>query len=119
MTELVIRFLLGGALVSLFAAIGSGFEPKTFAGLFGSAPPIALASLSVAIVTEGPLVVETLARSMFFGAIALLTYSAFTARLCHRKLPIWDRKLPIWLGAVLSWGVWGAVASLCFAWLQS
>jgi hypothetical protein len=105
--ELLFRFFFGGLLVSLFAALGSGFEPKTFAGLFGSAPPIALASLAVAFATEGPLVVEKLSRSMLFGALAMFAYSAVTALLCRRKLPIW-------LGAVLSWGIWGLVASICF-----
>ena len=111
LSELLLRFVIGGVLVSLFAATGSGFEPKTFAGLFGSAPPIALTRLAVAFASDGPLAVEKLARSMLFGSLALLTYSAVTALLCHRRLPIW-------LGAVLSWGVWGLVASLCFLGLE-
>ena len=45
MEELFIRFLIGGAVVSSFALLGEVFRPKTFAGLFGAAPSIALASL--------------------------------------------------------------------------
>ena len=43
--ELVVRFLVGGALVSLFALIADVLKPKGFAGLFGAAPSVALASL--------------------------------------------------------------------------
>ena len=106
MSELVLRFVIAGTLVSVFAAAASSFQPKTVAGLFGSAPPIALASLGVAFATDGPLAVEKLARSMFFGALALLAYSAVTAMLC--------RRIPVWLSAVLSLGVWVFVASICF-----
>jgi hypothetical protein len=40
--ELVARFLIGGIIVSLFAAIAEIVRPKSFAGLFGAAPSIAL-----------------------------------------------------------------------------
>jgi hypothetical protein len=36
--EAAIRFVLGGLLVSLFAAIGTVLQPASFAGMFGSAP---------------------------------------------------------------------------------
>jgi hypothetical protein len=38
MGELLIRFCVGGFIVSAFALIPDLFKPKTFAGLFGSAP---------------------------------------------------------------------------------
>ena len=36
--DLVVRFLVGGALVSLFALIADVLKPRGFAGLFGAAP---------------------------------------------------------------------------------
>ena len=51
--SVLFRFLLGGVFVSAFAAIGSSFKPRSFAGLFGSAPSIALVSLAVAFAQHG------------------------------------------------------------------
>lgn len=39
MTDLIIRFLIGGMVVSSFALLSEIFRPKSFAGLFGAAPP--------------------------------------------------------------------------------
>jgi len=39
-----VRFLAGGIAVSAFAALGDTLRPKSFAGLFGAAPSIALAT---------------------------------------------------------------------------
>lgn len=55
MKELIIRFLVGGTFVSLFAVLGDLFRPKSFAGLFGAAPSIALATLGITIAKEGKL----------------------------------------------------------------
>jgi hypothetical protein len=41
-----VRFLVGGTIVSLFALIGDLLKPKGFAGLFGTVPSVALATLS-------------------------------------------------------------------------
>jgi hypothetical protein len=53
MQELILRFLIGGTLVSAFAFAGDILRPKTFAGLFGAAPSIALATLSLTICAKG------------------------------------------------------------------
>jgi hypothetical protein len=44
MLEYGLRFLAGGIAVSAFATLGDSLRPKSFAGLFGAAPSIALAS---------------------------------------------------------------------------
>jgi len=44
--QLAFRFIVGGLLVSFFAVIGDGLKPKSFAGLFGAAPSVALATLA-------------------------------------------------------------------------
>jgi len=38
MIQILIRFLVGGAVVSVFAPIGDVLKPKSFAGLFGATP---------------------------------------------------------------------------------
>jgi hypothetical protein len=43
--EYLLRFIAGGVAVSAFAAFGDAVRPKSFAGLFGAAPSIALATL--------------------------------------------------------------------------
>ena len=35
--QIVVRFVIGGFIVSLFAALGDALKPKSFAGLFGAA----------------------------------------------------------------------------------
>src|SRR5208282_1351416 len=53
MAELVFRFLIGGAVVSIFAVLAEVFKPKSFAGLFGAAPSIALATIGITIAHYG------------------------------------------------------------------
>jgi hypothetical protein len=45
MAEALIRFMIGGIFVSVFAVLGDVLKPKRFAGLFGAAPSVALATL--------------------------------------------------------------------------
>jgi hypothetical protein len=44
--EYLLRFIAGGIAVSAFAAFGDAVRPKSFAGLFGAATSIALATTS-------------------------------------------------------------------------
>ena len=48
------RFFIGGLIVSFFAVLAEMFRPKSFAGLFGAAPSIALATLGLTIASHGP-----------------------------------------------------------------
>lgn len=102
------RFLLGGVFVSVFAALGSCFKPKSFAGLFGAAPPIALVSLSIAFADHGPIHAALLGRSMLLGALALGAYSAACVVLVS------VRQVPVPLSAALAWAAWGVVATSLF-----
>jgi hypothetical protein len=71
----LIRFLVGGALVSLFATAGDILRPKGFAGLFGAAPSVAIATLALTTFREGASYAAIEARSMMLGAIALIIYT--------------------------------------------
>jgi hypothetical protein len=82
--DYVIRFLAGGLIVSAFAILGDVLRPKSFAGLFGAAPSVALATLSLAILKEGPDYVATEGRSMVLGAVAFLLYGFVVCQLLMR-----------------------------------
>lgn len=103
MGETIARFVLGGIIVSLFALVGSAFKPPTFAGLFGSAPSVAMATLALAFATHGRWYVATECRSMILGAVGLAAYSGACAWIVRRAT------LPVWAGAGLSWLTWAAV----------
>jgi hypothetical protein len=107
--EIVIRFLLGGAVVSAFAALGEVFQPKTFAGLFGAAPSVAITALALAFGKQGPPYAAVEARSMVLGSVALLVYSAACVALSRRG------PIPVWLGAGAAWALWFVVAFGLFA----
>jgi len=101
MVEYVIRFLAGGLIVSAFSMLGDVLRPKSFAGLFGAAPSIALVTLALAILQHGPGYAEFEARSMMIGSISLWAYSACVCRLLEKHrvsaLPVTAIALAIWL----------------------
>lgn len=72
----MVRFLIGGLVVSAFAALGSSLKPKTFAGLFGAAPSVALATLGLTLAVEGRSYATIEARSMTGGAVAFFVYAS-------------------------------------------
>jgi len=106
--ELIVRFMLGGAIVSLFSLAGDVFRPKSFAGLFGGAPSVALATLALTISKEGSRYASAECRAMLFGAASLAIYSVvicwllMKGRLGAFRAAIFA--LPVWAGsaAVLS-----------------
>jgi uncharacterized membrane protein (GlpM family) len=108
--EFLFRFLIGGIVVSMFAVLGDVLKPKSFAGLFGAAPSVALATLSLTIVANGKAYVATEARSMIVGAIAFFIYSCACTRLMARHkvqaAPATIGALVLWLGCALAaWGL--------------
>ena len=76
LSELIARFLIGGVMVSFFAVLAEIFRPKSFAGLFGAAPSIALATFGITIAGHGKAYAAIEARSMIYGAISFLLYAA-------------------------------------------
>ncbi len=108
MTDLLLRFLLGGVIISAFAALGDIFRPKSFAGLFGAAPSIALATLGLTIAHSGRVYAATEARSMILGAVAFFIYASSASFLLMRYRPpalaVTFALLPLWLGT--SFALW-------------
>ena len=111
-TQLLIRFLIGGVVVSAFSLIGDLFKPKSFAGLFGAAPSVALATLGLTVATEGASYAATEAFSMLAGAIALFAYTACVSwvMMRYQLKALWVTvfSMPVWMG--VAFGLWG----VCF-----
>jgi hypothetical protein len=82
--DYLIRFVTGGIVVSAFAVLGDVLRPKSFAGLFGAAPSVALATLGLALWKQGSGYVSIEARSMILGALALAVYSLLVCQLLMR-----------------------------------
>jgi Protein of unknown function (DUF3147) len=102
MTDLAVRFLVGGIVVSLFAALGDVLRPRSFAGLFSAAPSIALATVSLTIHKEGKLYAAQEAKTMLLGAIAFLVYAVLASAVLRRRkfsaLATSVALMPIWFG---------------------
>ena len=112
MQEILIRVVVGGVVVSAFAILGDVLKPKSFAGLFGAAPSVALASLYLAGKQHGVEYASLEGRSMLLGAVAFFLYASLASRLMIRRkwaaLPVTGAALLLWLGAAL--GLYGLLS---------
>ena len=108
MTQILVRFLVGGAVVSAFAAVGDVLKPKSFAGLFGAAPSVALATLGLTLLAEGGSYTAIEGRSMIAGAVALFAYASVVSwimmRYKLRAIMITTCSIPLWFG--VAFGAW-------------
>ena len=111
MEEFVLRFLIGGAVISAFALLGDVLRPKSFAGLFGAAPSIALATMGMTIARHGKEYAATEARSMVLWAIAfcIFAYVVSQALVRYRRSTMATTivLMPVWLG--VSFGLYWVV----------
>jgi hypothetical protein len=105
---MLFRFLIGGAIVSAFSALGDILKPKSFAGLFGAAPSVGLATLALTIATDGPAYAAKEARSMIAGAVAMFLYGFLVLWIMFRYKPpallVSTSLIAAWL--VTSFGIW-------------
>jgi len=111
MIEILVRFLVGGVVVSAFAVIGDVIKPKSFAGLFGAAPWGALATLGLTIASKGPAYVATEAHSMIAGVIAFFIYASVVSWIMmqYKVKAILGTlyAMPLWFGVAFSvWRLW-------------
>jgi hypothetical protein len=104
MLDYLLRFLAGGAVVCAFAAFGDALRPKSFAGLFGAAPSIALATIPITLSQQGAPFVAIEGRSMIVGALALAAYSWAVCLLLKKRM------LPSWIATMAASIVWFAIA---------
>jgi len=106
--QLLFRFFIGGIVVCAFAAIGDVLKPKSFAGLFGAAPSVALATLYLTISSQGKIYAATETRSMIAGAVAFFIYASCASWLLMKRnlssLFATITLMPLWLA--VSFGLW-------------
>jgi hypothetical protein len=114
LSEYVIRFFIGGAVVSAFAMLGDVLRPKSFAGLFGAAPSVALVTLGITIHQHGTANAAAQSLSMIAGAIALVVYALVVCQLLirarMRALPATMLSIVVWLAVAL--GLWALCGAL-------
>lgn len=103
--DLLWRFLLGGAIVSLFAFVGDVVRPKRFAGIFGGAPSVALATLALTADKSGALTASLEARSMILSSVGFVLYVYVALRLLATA------RWPPLLVALGGLGIWALVAA--------
>lgn len=111
MSQILVRFFVGGAVVSVFAILGDLLKPKSFAGLFGAAPSVALATLGLTVVSEGASYAAAEAHSMMAGAIAFTAYASCVSWVMMRynvkALWVTMCSIPLWLGIAFGlWRIW-------------
>lgn len=108
MIQIVIRVLVGGTVVSVFAMIGDVLKPKSFAGLFGATPSVALATLGLTVATEGASYAAIEARSMIAGAIAFFIFASMVSwilmRYPFKALWVTLGVMPVWFA--VAFGLW-------------
>jgi uncharacterized membrane protein (GlpM family) len=107
--ELLWRFLLGGALVSLFALLGDVLRPKRFAGIFGGAPSVALATLALTAAESGAALASLEARSMILSSLGFVLYVYVAERLLATAR--WSPLL-VSVGGITVWGLVAATAGM-------
>jgi hypothetical protein len=108
LVQLISRFFIGGIVVCAFAAISDVLKPKSFAGLFGAAPSVALATLYLTISSQGKLYAAAETRSMIAGAAAFFVYASCATWLLMKRnvssLLVTVSLIPVWLA--VSFGLW-------------
>jgi hypothetical protein len=87
--------------VSAFAMLGDMLRPKSFAGLFGAAPSVALARLGITVYRHGADYAAQQTWAMTAGAIALGVYGIVVCQLLIRArlraAPATLLSLVVWL----------------------
>jgi hypothetical protein len=100
--NLLWRFVLGGAIVSVFAFVGDVVRPKRFAGLFGGAPSVALATLALTVAESRTATAAIEARSMILGSVGFVVYAYVAQRLLATGR--WPASW-VSIGDLLVWGL--------------
>jgi hypothetical protein len=100
MTEYFLRFIAGGLIVTAFAILGDMLRPKSFGGLLGASPSVALATLSIAVVQHGSQYAAAESWTMIYGAAALACYSL---AVCHLLMRFRFSALPATISASVIW----------------
>jgi len=111
MMDILIRFVVGGFVVSFFSVLGDMLKPKSFAGVFGAAPSVALATVFLTVTKQGNVYTSVEARSMILGAVAFLAYACVVMRILSKgkwsALVATGSSMLVWVA--VAFGLWLAV----------
>ena len=111
--DLLIRCLIGGLVISVFAILGDVIKPKSLAGTTAAAPAVALATLALTLHQKGVDYTALECRSMLAGAIAYLFFAVAVSYIGMRYKP------KALVGAVALMPLWAVVAAVLWAvWLR-
>lgn len=111
--ELLIRCLIGGVVVSVFAVLGDVIKPKSLAGTSAAAPAVALATMVLTLHEKGVAYTALQCRSMLAGAVAYLFFAVAVSYVQMRFKP------KALVGAAMLIPLWGVVAAALWAvWLR-
>jgi hypothetical protein len=111
MVDLLVRFLIGGVVVSLFAVLGDLVKPESLGGVFAAAPTVALATLVLTMHKHGAVYVAVEGRSMVAGAVAFFVYASAVSfvmmRYRTKAMATTSWLLTVWVGTAAGlWAVW-------------
>jgi uncharacterized membrane protein (GlpM family) len=101
-----LKGVAGGCFVVAFSLLSHAVTPKSFAGIFGAAPSVALASLLVTEADKGAGAARLQSFSMMFAALAMVAY-------CLTAVVTVDR-LGALRGSALALVSWAAVAGVAY-----
>ena len=97
-----LKAIAGGVLVVAFSLLTSRLKEKTFAGVFGAAPSVALASLAITAIVMGSPKADQAAHAMIAGAGGMVAFCATAVVLEKRTGAI--------VGSGIAWLAWLLVA---------
>lgn len=111
MGDVLLRALIGGVVVSVFAILGDIIKPVSLGGTTAAAPAIALASMGFMLHKHGAAYTALEARSMVAGGIAFLLYATVVSYIQMRRKPkaVLSASvfLVVWFGvAAVLWATW-------------
>ncbi|MFF5109799.1 DUF3147 family protein [Streptosporangium sp. NPDC000509] len=107
---LAARGLLGGVLVAVFAVLGEITKPKRFAGIFAAAPAVAIAGMTITVLSEGDLALARSALGMIAGAVAMVVYCLLAVPLVRRWGALKGSASALVVWAVVAFGGWLVVS---------
>lgn len=111
--DLLIRCLIGGVVVSVFAILGDVIKPKSLAGITAAAPAVALATLVLTLHAKGVRFTALECRSMVAGAAGYLVFALAVSFIQMRYKP------KAMVGAAAMMPLWGLVTAVLWAvWLR-
>lgn len=111
-TYFIAKFLVGGALVCVFALVSETWTPKRFSGLFSAAPSVLTAGLAVTLIAETASKAALNAEGAAAGAIGLVAFCLVATPLVRRFKALRGSLLAVVAWLVVAMGAYGALTGV-------